>query len=240
MGSVAVDRELVLGSLRLTDQYRSLSEAGATEALDAKTGASKTMVKEPGLLGYGVSGEALWKGGAFEIDDVLFGLQGVRGVPFSLMLEDGDIGSPARIVLASLETYSIGAEHGDLVTAEYGLMSQSTPHLGTVLHNAEVMGASSEGAAVQLGAVLAGGRLQGALHVCGGAGRVTVRIQSDNAQAFPSPTTRLTFSVVATGVARAYEWAGVLGPFADTWWRVVVLNQTAASTRDVVVVAAII
>ena len=240
MGSVAVDRELVLGPLRLTDQYRSLSEAGATEALDAKTGASKVMVKEPGLLGYGVSGEALWKGGANEIDDVLFGLQRVRGVPFSLMMEDGDVGSPARMVLASLASHNIGAEHGELVTVDYGLMAQSTPHLGAVLHNAEVRGLSAEGAAVQLGAVPAGGRLQGALHVCGGAGRVTVRIESDNAQAFPAPTTRLTFSVVANAVARAYQWSGVDGAIADDWWRVVVVNQVAAQDRDVVVVAAII
>ena len=57
----------------------------------------------------------------------------------------------------ALETYSIGAEHGELVTAEYGLMAQSTPHLGAVLHNAEVMGAELRGGGGPVGR-RAGGR----------------------------------------------------------------------------------
>ena len=126
MGSVAVDRELVLGSLRLTDQYRSLSEAGVTEALDAKTGASKTMVKQPGLLGYGVSGEALWRGGADEIDDVLFGLQRVQGVPFSLMLEDGDHGfaGPNRARVAGNVQHRRGARRA----CDGGIRANVTEH----------------------------------------------------------------------------------------------------------------
>ena len=185
-----------------------------------------------------MSGEALWEVGTDSIDEVLESQQRVRDLPFSLMLEDGEDGSRARSVLGSLASYNFGEAHGQLVAVDYGIMAMSTPLAGRILRNEESTG-TDDGTAVQLGAVASDEQLVAALHVCGGSGRVTVRIESDNLSGFGSPTTRLTFTAVATGTPRAYQWRSIGGPHADSWWRVVVANQSATASRDVVVVAGI-
>ena len=239
--SVAVDRELILGGFRMTEAYRSLSEAFSTETLDARSGRSKTMIKAPGLLGFGASGEALWEGGADKIDAALWDLQRVDGVPFTLAVEDGDVGGPTHTVLASLASHNIQGEHGGLVLLDFGLMASSTPFHGTLMVNDDaITGSAVNGTAIQLGAVTATQRVQAALHVCGGTGAVTVKVQSDSAQAFTSPTDRVTFTTVPNGTPTAYEWSGADGAITDTWWRVRVENANASASRDIAVSAAII
>lgn len=82
--------------------------------------------------------------------------------------------------------------------------------------------ASADGAAVNLGAVAAGQRLYGALHVLSVAGtlvpELTVIVESDTVQAFSgSPETRLAFAT-ATAVGSEIKRTAI-GAHADTWYR---------------------
>lgn len=82
--------------------------------------------------------------------------------------------------------------------------------------------ATANGTAYQLGAVLAAQSLYAALHVStvsGAAPTLDVTIESDDAQGFATPTTRLTFAQLAVA---GYEWKSVAGAITDDWWRAVV------------------
>lgn len=80
--------------------------------------------------------------------------------------------------------------------------------------------ATGTGTAQQLGAVGANQYLYAALHVLSAAGTtpsITVEIESDDAEAMSSPTTRLSFAAAST--TGAEEIKRVQGAITDTWFR---------------------
>ena len=106
------------------------------------------------------------------------------------------------------------------------------------LMNANNLNSTTTGTAYNAGAAAAGETIVGVLRITevGGAGANTldVTIQSDDAEGFVSPTTRLTFTQVGTVVT--FEMQSAAGAVADTWWRAVATYAGAGSrTYDVVV-----
>ena len=234
---VALEQEIFFGSWDLTAQMNAFQEALETEELDASVFKNTTKIFEPGLKGYGISGEGFWAGGDDAIDDVLFDQQRTSDIPLTIALDDGSVGSPAKSVLGMIASYQLGEAHGNLLKVSYAVAStDSRPVRGTILHNASASG-NVTGTALQLGAVSATQSVYGVLHVFSGSGSFIVKIQSSSDEAFTSPNDRITFATVATGTARTYEWS-VLGPGAitDTWWRITATNP---NTRDFAVIAAI-
>lgn len=81
--------------------------------------------------------------------------------------------------------------------------------------------ATGNGTSLQLGAVAAGQHMYANLHVLSIAGTstpsITVKVQSDNATGFPSPTDQGTF---AAKTAIGGEAIRIAGPITDDWWRV--------------------
>lgn len=81
--------------------------------------------------------------------------------------------------------------------------------------------ASGNGTIRQLGAVATGKRLSAGLHVLAASGStpsLIVKVQSDDAVGFPSPTDRITFNSAA---AVGSQFADLAGPITDDYWRIV-------------------
>lgn len=87
------------------------------------------------------------------------------------------------------------------------------------------------GSAVQVGAISATQYLYCAIHAFAIGTSFTLQIQSDDAEGFPSATTRMTSdSITATG---GYWVTRVAGPVTDDWWRVNVSAVSGTSTIGV-------
>jgi hypothetical protein len=109
--------------------------------------------------------------------------------------------------------------------ADFDVSGQSTGEViyGTVLANQTNAAAGANGTAYNVGTALSTQRIYAALHVTSVTGvtpSLGVTIQSDTAENFPSPQTRLTFDAkTAVGA----QWiTPVAGPGAgEVWWRAV-------------------
>jgi hypothetical protein len=228
-------QEVLFAGYRFTPQVNEIGEAMTTESLDATTLGNTTRLMEPGLKGYGFSGGGLWASPTPDAN--VYDNLRTRNVPVSLLLTDGTAGTKARSHKATVAQWQIGpAAVGELLPVKFGFGAMAAPVNGNVLYNASATG-NVTGTAFQLGAVSATQFLYGILHVFSGTGSFIGLIQSDNAEGFPSPTTRLTFATVATGTPSASEWAVPIGgAITDDWWRISVTNP---NTRDFAIVAAI-
>ena len=98
---------------------------------------------------------------------------------------------------------------------------------GVSLAPSTTYAATTNGTAVQAGAVSATQKFVCVLHVTAlNGGTWTVTVESDNAQGFGTPTTRATFTG-ATGItSQVIETNGAV---TDDWWRIVV-TETVAGT----------
>lgn len=131
---------------------------------------------------------------------------------------DGSVAYTAR----SLPTQyvPITGTVGDLAGASLAGSTTGPIVRGTLLVPSSAAKTSSgNGTARQLGAVSASQSVYGALHVIAASGTnptLDVKVQSDNASGFSTPTDQLTFTQ-ATG--RTAEWKSAAGAITDDWWR---------------------
>ena len=92
---------------------------------------------------------------------------------------------------------------------------------GTLMHDA-TRTSTANGNGQQLGAVAAGEKLFGALHVVaasGGSPTLDIIVESDDNGSFTSATTRMTFSQ-ATGLTSEFP-TPIAGAITDDYWRIV-------------------
>jgi len=137
----------------------------------------------------------------------------------------GEVGYLGRLLHIE---YELGGSVEDLVAfIVHGDGTILVP--ASVLHTGRV-DETGDSTPLQLGAVGAGEHLYGAIHVLSASGTdptLDVVIESDDAEAFSDPTTRITFTQ-ATGATS--EWATpVAGAVTDTWWRI---SYTVGGTDD--------
>lgn len=230
--TIIAQQEVFFGGYRLTQQLNQIGESMTTAELNATVLGGETVIHEPGLKGYGMTGEGFWS--ATE-DAELISKQRTRNVPVTMCLTNGDGGTPARSVLGTIASHSIGdAAVGELLPFSYEIGAMDAPVRGYVLHNGEETG-NVTGTAYNLGAPGAGESVYGVLHVFSGSGSFDVKIQSATDEAFTTPNDRITFTTVATGTAQAYEWATPVSS-GDAWWRITATNP---ATRDFAVIVAI-
>lgn len=229
--TIIAQQEVFFGAYRLTQQVNQIGEALTTAELNATTLGGDTVIHEPGLKGYGMSGEGFWS--ATEDAD-LNEKQRTRNVPVTLCLTNGDAGTRARSVLGMIASHQIGAaEVGELLPFSYEIGAMDAPVSGHVLHNGSATG-NVTGTAFNLGAP-SDQNVYGVLHVFSGTGSFIVTIQSATDEAFTTPVNRIVFSTVSTGTPRTYQWATPISA-GNAWWRAIATNP---NTRDFAVVVAI-
>ena len=216
-----VDATILAGGTDLTGQSNEVSLEPTADSLDATVfGSGGWRARQAGLRGgtFGVKG--FYAAGDLSLpDDALFASLGVRGVPLTLSPVLPVVGGVAYLLKTMSGSYSWGGQVGELCPFTGGAEAD-----GPIVRGAYAMTGTktvtTNGAAVNLGAVPAGSKLYAALHVVTVSGvtpSLTVSIQSDDAVGLPSPTTRGSF---AAATARGSQWLEIASPGAgETFWR---------------------
>lgn len=176
-----------------------------------------------GLASAEVSAEGQWEAGdPSMVDDASWSQLGGTG-PWSVSANNSAaVGDLAYLVNAMRADYTAFGSVGDV--APWTGMAKSTWPMarGQFAHPpGTARTASGSGTALNLGAVTAGQRLYAALHVLSVAGTtpsITVSVESDDAEAFTTPTTRLTFNAATAIGGQILRTDGTA--ITDTWWRV--------------------
>ena len=143
-------------------------------------------------------------------------------------VSDGDYGYEGQSIVTGQPRV---ADKGAAVTLNVNWKGDTPLVRAIVLDVNTALIATGNGTAYQHGAVAAGQTIVGVLRVLSASGTLptlTVIIQSDDNQAFTSPTTRLTFTGVTTSAT--YEVMMAAGAITDTWWRV---SYTVGGTTPV-------
>jgi hypothetical protein len=218
---------LFTGGCDLTGRSNKLELSAEVEAKEANNfipdDSQDTAWKDmlAGIASAKLSGEGQWEAGdPSMVDDALWLQQGGIG-PWTACPAKSLAGNVAWIANAMQGQYQLLGAVGDV--APWKAEASSTWPLvrGLVAHPpGTARTATGSGTAVQHIAVPAGMQLYAALHVLSVAGTgtptLTVRLQSDDAAGFASPTTRITFTA-ATAVGAQIQ--RVAGPVTDTYYR---------------------
>ena len=233
---VLTDCKLWLDGYDLSGDMNALALAYAAELRDNTTFGDDTRSRIGGLKTLNFAHEGLWNGGDDQVDDVLFARVGVSNTVMTVSPmagADGEVAYLARVIEAE---YSPGADIGEVFS--FAVSGEATDRLvnGTIMVTGAKT-ASGNGTARQLGALSAAQTLYAALHVTAASGTsptLDVKVQSDDASGFASPTDRITF---AQKTAIGAEWATVAGAITDDWWRIsYTIGGTGPSFTFVVVV----
>ena len=191
----------------------------------------------PGRMAVDVGISGFYAAGAGEIDAVAW--PRIDSDPSSWPLtvtpqNSGADGEFAYNVRGAQFAYNLGAAHGESLPFDLQSRVRSAGEIvrGRVVLAKAVRTATATGTARQLGALTAAQKMICVLHVFAmTGGSLTVTVESDNAEGFPSAATRGTFTA-ATGQTR--EVIEAAGAVTDDWWRVVATytpgtNFTAAA-----------
>lgn len=218
-------------------------EFGVEEIEDTTFG-DNTRSAEGGLETVEISYTGYYTAGTDSIEDVLFNDVGVVDVPITVAAgtgSDGDVCYFTRYLYTSFSPIN-GVAVGDSHQVAGAGVGRSEPLLrGQFLHNATVT-SDGQGTAVQVGSVASGEIAYAAIHVTDSSGdgsqTLDVKIQSDDASGFSSPTDQITFSQFTTSVGS--DWGTASGSITDDWWRVDhTIGGTGSPSFDYVVVLGI-
>lgn len=177
-----------------------------------------------GLTEVSIEGSGQWEAGEAGFVDDAFWANRRALEPWSVAPEDSDLAAGGIIYLTkALRTRA--RYFGDVgEVASWDATAKGTWPLvrGRVLHASGIpRTADGNGTAIQVGAVATGERAYANLHVIDIAGTggpsIIVKVQSDNVQAFSSPTDRMTFDSKTAVGGQAIR---IGGPITDAWWRV--------------------
>ena len=224
-------RQYVAG-LDLSGSYNMHALVVDAEAKDDTAFGDLTRRYLGGLKGSGSEHEGFWES---PVDADLYDNIGAAARVATLTLDDTD-GQTAYFFDTFGTKYSPGGNVGDMHAFSASNQITGVVTRGLVMATGSKTG-DGNGTARQLGAVASGVKTRAALHVLdiqGGAPTLDVTVESDDAEAFTDPTTRLTFTQ-ATAVGGELVTAD--GPITDDWWRVT-WDLGAGTTSALFVVSA--
>jgi len=174
-----------------------------------------------GLGSATIKGGGNWEGTAGAIDEAAWAQLGTV-VPLSVYPADATEGALGYFTQTLTKSYQFLGAVGDV--APWAVEDDSSWPLvrgfsleapGTARTTTGV------GTAIQIGTVPTGKFLYAALHVLSvtgtGGPTIAVKVQSDNAQGFPSSADQITFSTLGT---IGSQIARIAGPITDDWYRV--------------------
>lgn len=215
------DCKLYVGGWDLSGSSNRLNVEASADLKDRTVFGDAWRSFLPGLLQAKYSGGGFYEADAadYKADDILWSNLAAEGQLVTVCPGTGAAGERADFLRATLAKYNVGGAVGDICAFEIDIEAAGDMAFGYVLANG-LKTASGSGTAYQLGAVAEGQRLYAGLHVVSASGTsptLDLAIESDNAEAMSSPTTRITFAQ-KTGLGA--EWATpVAGPITDDWWR---------------------
>ncbi len=214
--------KLWLAQYDLSAKMNALAIADTPDMLDNTVFGNTAKSRKKGLSAVAANHQGFWD---ITADDAIWNDFDVTNVPMTFGPIGGAEGERAYSFCAQTAEYNLEGVMGELF--KFSVKAENAGGnliRGTILFN-DTKTATNVETAYNLGAVVAGQKLYGALHVTAASAGDTldVIIQSDIAENMADPTTRITF---AQKSAVGYEWATpVAGPIldvaeADNWWRV--------------------
>ena len=176
-----------------------------------------------GLASAELSGEGLWEAGdPSKVDDASWSQLGGVG-PWSVSANNSAaVGELAYLMNALRADYKLGEAVGEIAPWSSTAKSNWPLVRGQFAHPPGIARtATGTGTGLQLGAVQAGKRLYGALHVLSAVGTtpsLTARVESSADNTFAAPTTRLTYAAATAVGGQILRTDGTA--ITDTWWRI--------------------
>lgn len=221
---VLLNARLFVGTADLTSVNNQLEvnaeiEEKETTAFAPSGGVWKEVLA--GVRSTSISGAGQWEAGdAGKVDDESFADLGSI-VPVTIGPGGAADGALTYLTGALRTQYALGGAVGDVAPWSAQLSGNWPLVRGVVGHPPGTARTSTgTGTAFQLGAVSATQQLYASLHVLSVSGTtpsITVKVQSDNDQAFPSATDRITFTAATDRSGQLLRTAGAI---TDDWFRV--------------------
>jgi hypothetical protein len=212
---------IYVGPYDLTADHNQVDVSQDVEELDdTRFGPVLAKALTPGLRSATLAAKAFWEadGAAPKLDDKVSSLFPQSGWPLSVIAQNagaaGEVGYAFQAMAASLKR---GAQVGQLLMVDLQARNTAGPLVRATVLETGTKAVAGNGTARQLGAVTSAQRVYVALHafaVTGGT--LTVKVQSDDASGFSTPTDRVTLAALTQAGS---EWKELAGPVTDTWWR---------------------
>ncbi|MFA5313223.1 MAG: hypothetical protein WC375_07925 [Methanomassiliicoccales archaeon] len=171
--------------------------------------------KIAGMLKASLDFDGYYEAGSGLIDDILDSQIGAAEVPYSVYPNDAIAGSIGFSFAMLAERLARSGKYGDLLILNLNGQS-SGPVFRQTLMELGSKSAGGNGTARQIGAVAAGQKAYGIVHVLSGSGTLGLKLQS-SATAGGTYVDRATFTSL-TGIG-AQIAASAAGPITDTYWR---------------------
>jgi hypothetical protein len=219
---VLTNARIFAGGCDLTGAGNKIELSAEVEDKDRTTfGSGGAKERTAGLFDSAVSGGGFWEAGsAAAVDDHMWASLGAHDA-WTLTEHGATVGTIAYLVKALETSYKFLGAVGEVAPWEAEAKGNWPMARGLIAHPpGTARTATGTGTAQELGALTGDQYLYAALHVLSAAGTtpsITVEIESDDAEAMSSPTTRLSFAAATT--TGAQEIVRVAGPITDTWFR---------------------
>lgn len=227
--------QALYGSTDFTGQSNEAQLATTFDELDVTTygsGGWKEWVA--GLADTKCSLKGLWSA---PVDAEAFADLGVSGVPLTLVPQGNTVGNLAYALSTNAAAYSQGDKVGAVAPFDLSTASQSRAVRGFLMHPSGTSRTTTgSGAGVLVGAATSVQQVYASLHVLAASGTtpsLTVNVQADTSNTFPSPVAVGSFTA-ATAVGS--RWASFAPPAsAETYYRVTwTISGTTPSFQFVV------
>lgn len=209
---VLTNATVLVDGLNMSGQLNAVGLEYGVEALDETTFGDTTRRSKGGLKTTSMSHQGYWAPGT---DAEVFSSMGGSTV-VTISSTAAAAGDQAYIGQTITTSYAPGGAVGELLAFSVDMEAAGPLAEGTVLTNATATGNGS-GTAYLLGALSATQTMYAALHVVSvTGGTLTVKVQSDNATGFSSPTDQITFTGATT---EGGQFGSKAGAVTDTYWR---------------------
>lgn len=213
--------KLFLAGYDITGDHNELAMNLSRSVHDITAFGVGSIQRLAGLKTMELTHSGFWEAGTGEIDATLYNKLGVVNQVMTFAPTGNTAALHAYITRTVSASYGMGDEVEAPFTFSGAMFSQGDDIVRGTILGAGAKTVTGTGAAVQLGAVSATQKLFASLQVyvkSGSSPAITVKIQSDDAQGFLSPTDRITFTTITDSIGS--QWATpVAGAINDDWWR---------------------
>jgi len=217
------DCKLYLGQYDLTGAHNAINLKYSAEMKDNTHYGDGGRMRKAGLTDIELASQGYYDGAQDDVDEVLMTNLAVADTPVSICPTDGTDGSLCYFFKGTQGVYTPfnAGQIGEPLMFDVNANGGGQPLVrGTVLGTGAKT-STQNGTARNLGAVASGQYLWAVVHCTAASAGDTLdlTIESDAAENFLSPTTRITFAQI-TAVSSIFV-TQVAGPITDTWWRAV-------------------
>lgn len=224
--SVLKDCKVYFGGYDISGVTNALTLTREVDEVEYRAFGNACPVYLPGLetVRYELEGFAS-SDGTSDQEDGMYANLSTLSLPFMACPLTGAVNEQAHFCPSMESKYSWGGTVGEMNGFTAAGISQGQPLiLGRVMMTGS-KATTTTGTAYELGAVTAATNyLYAQLHVFSVSGTdptLDVIVESDDAEGFAGPATKITFAQIEGASVPTAVWATpVAGPITDTWWRV--------------------